>query len=112
MKPRMVRTILMTGLLAVPVTLPSFAQDKTGTTADNQKNNKSDVETTAKIRKSIMADKSLSTSAHNVKVITQNGQVTLRGKVKTDADKEAVLAKAREVAGGEVKDEVTVSAKK
>jgi len=47
-----------------------------------------------------------------VKIVTQNGQVTVRGKVKTDADKEAVLAKAREVAGTSVTDEVTVAAKK
>jgi hyperosmotically inducible protein len=114
MKTGTLRIVLMTGLLAMPLTVPVFAQDqdKAAPTADDQKNNKSDVETTAKIRKSIMEDKSLSSAAHNVKIVTQNGQVTLRGKVKTDADKEAVLAKAREVAGTSVTDEVTVAAKK
>jgi hyperosmotically inducible protein len=107
MKLGTIRIALMTGLLAMPLTVPVFAQDKP--TADDQKNGKSDVETTAKIRKSIMADKSLSTSAHNVKIITQNGAVTVRGKVKTDADKEAVLAKAKEIAGTNVTDEVTVA---
>jgi osmotically-inducible protein OsmY len=56
-----------------------------------------------------MEDKTLSSAAHNVKIVTQSGQVTVRGKVKTDADKEAVLAKAREVAGTNVTDEVTVA---
>ncbi len=118
MKPGTLRIALMTGLLAMPLTVPVLAQDqektappadKAAPTADDQKNNKSDVDTTAKIRKSIMADKTLSSSAHNVKIITQNGQVTVRGKVKTDADKEAVLAKAREIAGTNVTDEVTVA---
>jgi hyperosmotically inducible periplasmic protein len=109
MKTGTFRIALVTGLLAMPVTVPVFAQDKTAPTADNQKNNKSDVETTAKIRKSIMDDKTLSSAAHNVKIVTQNGQVTVRGKVKTDADKEAVLAKAKEVAGTNVTDEVTVA---
>ena len=46
-----------------------------------------------------MKDKSLSTYAHNVKVISQNGQVTLKGPVRSDEEKRAVEAKAAEVAG-------------
>jgi hypothetical protein len=42
-------------------------------TADNQSNAQSDRMTTAKIRKAITADKTLSTYAHNVKIITLNG---------------------------------------
>ncbi|MGA8761763.1 MAG: BON domain-containing protein, partial [Candidatus Sulfotelmatobacter sp.] len=45
-------------------------------TADQQKDNRSDRDITQQIRQSIMKDKSLSTYAHNVKVITRNGQVT------------------------------------
>jgi hyperosmotically inducible periplasmic protein len=48
-------------------------------TADQQKNNRSDLDLTRRIRRAIVADKSLSTSAHNVKIITQNGKVTLKG---------------------------------
>ena len=69
-------------------------------TADQQKDNKSDRELTRQIRRAIVKDKSLSTYAHNIKVITQNGMVTLKGPVKTEEDKQAIAAKAAEVAGG------------
>ena len=68
-------------------------------TADQQKNKTSDRDMTQQIRKSIMKDKSLSTYAHNVKIITQNGQVTLKGPVRSDDEKRAVESKAAEVAG-------------
>ena len=41
-----------------------------------------------------MADKSLSSYAHNVKIISQNGTVTLKGPVKSDGEKQSVIAKA------------------
>ena len=68
-------------------------------TSDQQKTNASDQELTRKIRRSIMADKSLSTYAHNIKIISQNGAVTLKGPVKSNAEKEAVMAKAVAIAG-------------
>jgi hyperosmotically inducible protein len=68
-------------------------------TADQQKNNRTDLDLTKDIRKSIMDDKSLSTYAHNVKVISQNGTVTLKGPVKSDDERKAVLSKAVTVAG-------------
>jgi hyperosmotically inducible protein len=68
-------------------------------TADQQQNNRSDRDITQQIRKSIMDDKSLSTYAHNVKIITQNGQVTLKGPVRSEEEKQAVEAKATEIAG-------------
>jgi hyperosmotically inducible protein len=70
-------------------------------TADQQKDNRSDLEITQQIRQAIMKDKSLSTYAHNVKIITQNGQVTLKGPVRSDEEKQAVEAKAAEVAGAD-----------
>jgi len=70
-------------------------------TADNQTNAKSDRLTTQKIRKAIMADKSLSTYAHNVKVISQNGTVTLKGPVRSEDEKQSLAAKAAEVVGAE-----------
>jgi BON domain/Virulence factor BrkB len=51
-------------------------------------------DTTAQIRKAIVADKSLSTYAHNVKVITVNGAVTLKGPVYSDDEKEKVASDA------------------
>jgi osmotically-inducible protein OsmY len=68
-------------------------------TADRQKNNASDLNLTKDIRRSIVEDKSLSTYAHNVKVISQNGTVTLKGPVKSEAEKSAIVSKAVSVAG-------------
>ena len=68
-------------------------------TADQQKNNASDLDLTKNIRRSIMEDKSLSTDAHNVKVISQDGTVTLKGPVKSEAEKSAIVSKAVSVAG-------------
>lgn len=72
-------------------------QHRGAVTADQQKMNATDQELTRNIRRSIMADKTLSTYAHNVKIISQHGTVTLKGPVKSDAEKKAVMAKAVEV---------------
>jgi hyperosmotically inducible protein len=76
-------------------------QDRSSPTADQQKSNASDQAITRGIRKSIMSDKSLSTYAHNVKIITQNGKVTLRGPVRSDEEKANIESKAAVVAGQE-----------
>jgi hyperosmotically inducible periplasmic protein len=68
-------------------------------TADRQKDNRSDREITQQVRKAIVKDKSLSTYARNVKVITQNGMVTLKGPVRSEEEKKAIEARATEVAG-------------
>jgi hyperosmotically inducible protein len=81
-------------------------------TADQQKDNRSDRDITQQIRKSIMKDKSLSTYAHNVKIITQNGQVTLKGPVRSDDEKQAIEAKATQIAGpNKVNNQLDVQAK-
>ena len=74
-------------------------KDPGAVTADQQKMNPADRELTAKIRKSIMADKALSTYAHNVKVISQDGTVTLKGPVRSDAEVSSILAKATDATG-------------
>jgi osmotically-inducible protein OsmY len=79
-------------------------KNKAEPTADQQKETQSDREMTRQIRRSIVQDKSLSTYAHNVKIISQNGMVTLKGPVRSDEEKTAVEAKAAEIAG---KDKVT-----
>lgn len=66
-------------------------------TADQQKENRSDRDITQQIRKAIVKDKSLSSYAHNVKVITQNGMVTLKEPVRSEDEKMAVAAKAAEI---------------
>jgi hyperosmotically inducible periplasmic protein len=83
---------------------------KGAVTADQQKENASDRDLSQKIRRSLMADKSLSTYAHNVKVVAQGGQVTLKGPVRTDDEKRSVEAKAVEVAGaGHVINQMSVA---
>jgi hyperosmotically inducible periplasmic protein len=82
-------------------------------TADDQQNNRSDLEITKEIRRSLTQDKSLSTYAQNVKVIAQNGKVTLKGPVRSADEKSAVLAKAAQVAGeANINDEMTVVPKR
>lgn len=68
-------------------------------TAGQQKNNRTDLDLTKTIRKSIVDDKSLSTYAHSVKVISQNGTVTLKGPVKSADEKSSIVAKAVAIAG-------------
>jgi hyperosmotically inducible periplasmic protein len=68
-------------------------------TADQQKMNAADRDTTAKIRRSVMADKSLSTYAHNIKIISQNGTVTLKGPVRSDEELRSIVSKASDVTG-------------
>ena len=81
-------------------------------TADQQAENQADRDLAKKIRKSIMDDKSLSTYAHNVKIIARSGTVTLKGPVRSEEEKTALEAKAIEIAGAaNVKDELTVKSK-
>jgi hyperosmotically inducible protein len=67
--------------------------------ADGQSNSPADLKLTQTIRRSVMADKALSLDAHNVKIVTINGHVTLNGVVRSDAEKASVEAKAVNAAG-------------
>jgi osmotically-inducible protein OsmY len=109
-------TVLTLSFAASVVTLPSIfpwsasaqsttqsAPDNSGqnknqqNTADNQPNASVDRHTTAQVRKAIIADKSLSTYAHNIKIITVNGTVTLKGPVRSEDEKQKVIADATAV---------------
>jgi hyperosmotically inducible protein len=80
-----------------------------GGTADNQPNATSDRQTTANVRKAIIADKDLSTYGHNVKIITKDGTVTLKGPVKSDDEKQKVVSDAASVVSADkVVDQLTV----
>ena len=117
-----VRAIVMIGVLSSSV-LASTAQTpadntkvntrdraKGAVTADQQKDNATDRDLTQKIRRALMQDKSLSTYAHNVKVIAQAGQVTLKGPVRSAEEKKSVEAMAVEVAGaGHVTNQLSVA---
>jgi hyperosmotically inducible protein len=84
-------------------------QDPGAITADQQKMNPKDRDLTSRIRSSIIADKSLSTYAHNVKIVSQDGTVTLKGPVRSDAEVKTIMAKATSVAGaGNVVNQMTV----
>ena len=76
-------------------------RDRSGETktSGDQSNSKADIQTTAAIRRAVMHDGSLSMMAKNVKIITANGMVTLRGPVKTEAEKTAIAKDARTAAG-------------
>ena len=122
------RTFLCTGLLLgvgvlmnaqEPNSQTPAASDNTKTnqrdrsaneqTADQQKDNRSDRDITQQIRQSIVKDKSLSTYAHNIKIVTKDGQVTLKGPVRSEDEKKAIEAKAAEVArDGKVTSELNI----
>ena len=74
-------------------------QNKSNATADRQLENKSDREVAQQIRQAVMNDKSLSTYAHNVKIISQNGVVTLKGPVRTDDERRAIEKIAAAIVG-------------
>jgi hyperosmotically inducible periplasmic protein len=81
-------------------------------TADQQKENPSDRAISQQIRKAIMKNKSLSGYAHNIKIITQNGQVTLAGPVRSEKEKKVLETTAANVAGGgNVTSQLQVAAK-
>jgi hyperosmotically inducible periplasmic protein len=119
---RTVHAIVFTGACTM-IAIPAIAQTpadntkvntrdraKGAVTADQQKENAGDRDIAQKIRQSLMKDKTLSSYAHNVKVIAQDGQVTLKGPVRSDDEKRAVEAKATDVAGaGHVTNQMSVA---
>ncbi len=79
------------------------------TTAQSQSAHHSDREITARIRRDLMKDKHLSTYGHNVKIITRDGAVTLKGPVHTEQEKQAIVTRATGIAGeGKVTDQLTI----
>ena len=104
------------------VVAPATAADNTGVnkrdradseaTADQQKNDKTDLALTAEIRRAIIKDKTLSTNAHNVKIIAQNGNVTLKGPVASKTERVTVEKVALDAMGpgkGTITNEISVA---
>src|SRR6266566_801146 len=82
-------------------------------TSGDQSNSSADLKTTQAIRRALMKDRELSTTAKNIKVITANGQVTLRGPVKTAQEKAKIDQLARSAAGGaQIDDQLEVKGSK
>jgi len=85
-------------------------QDTKATTPMDQSNDKEAIEVTASIRRAVLNDKSLSTAAHNVKIVTNGNIVTLRGPVASAAEKERVASLAAKSASGKtVHNELSIS---
>jgi hyperosmotically inducible protein len=90
---------------------PGTAPDNTGMnvtdrnsgamTAGEQSNSKTDIALTSKIRRAVTKDHALSMAAHNVKIISVNGVVTLRGPVDSEQEKTAIGSKAEAIAGAD-----------
>jgi hyperosmotically inducible protein len=103
---------------AAPVVADAHAVNNTGknardtevaaVTPADQKENASDLQITQKIRQAVMADDSLSFTAKNAKIVTQDGHVTLRGPVKTAAERSTLAAHASRVAGGHVDNQLDI----
>jgi osmotically-inducible protein OsmY len=84
-------------------------RNKAEPTADQARNNLSDREVMRQIRRAVVSDKSLSSYGHNIKIISHNGKVTLKGPVRSGDEKHTVEQYARKVAGDEnVINELTV----
>jgi osmotically-inducible protein OsmY len=76
-------------------------RDRSGETktSGDQSNSSEDVKITAAIRRAVVKDHSLSATAKNVKIITADGAVTLRGPVKNEAEKAKIAELAQSAAG-------------
>lgn len=117
--------LILKSILALGATgLMAMAQQPASPTPDTQtpetqrpstrapKAASSDTQMTMKVRQAIMSDTALGADAHNVRVSTKNGTVTLRGKVGSQQDKDMIVQKAQEVAGASnVKDNLSVAKK-
>ncbi len=122
---RMMAQISMTAVLLTAAPFAAFGQDATpapdntkmnkpaangALTAGSQKMDKTDRDLTKKIRQAVIADKSLSTYGHNVKIISRDGMVTLKGPVRSDDEKSSIEKTATGIAGdGKVTNQLTVA---
>lgn len=85
-------------------------RDTSATTPMDQSNDKEALEITAAIRRAVMSDKSLSTSAHNVKIVTNGNTVTLRGPVASAEEKTRIESLAvKSAAGKKVRNEISIA---
>lgn len=109
MSPILASLTLAYSAIAAPLWAGSMDADNTGKNARDasdatvtpfdQSESETDRTMTQRIRQAVVDDDSLSTNAKNIKIITTNGIVTLRGPVDSEAEQLRVLAKAQELAG-------------
>jgi len=104
---QLVATSIGSALIAAPALSAQTTADQSASAR------KADRQLMQKIRKAVVADKSLSTGAHNINITSQDGTVTLKGTVKSDDEKKSIEDKATEIAGqGKVTSELTVAPSK
>jgi hyperosmotically inducible protein len=113
MNKSIIAALLLSSAIAAPHV---FAQSTSSVAPDNSKsnqvdpsnagnadtaqtNNAADIDLTKRIRQSVIADKSLSTYAHNIKIVTAKGSVTLNGVVRSEEEKRVIEMKAATIAG-------------
>jgi hyperosmotically inducible periplasmic protein len=77
----------------------SSGENKNTDTAEKQSNSKDDLSLTQKIRQAVMKEGSLSMNAKNVKIIARDGNITLKGPVDSQQEKDTIGTKAGEIAG-------------
>ena len=119
----MKRTLLVLAFLSTVSVAAMAADDKTKPdntainerdrsretqTSGDQSNSSADLKTAQAIRQTLMKDGELSTTAKNIKIITENGQVTLRGPVKTAQEKAKIDQLAKSAAGAHIDDQLDV----
>jgi hyperosmotically inducible protein len=88
-------------------------QNKNTETAEKQSNSKDDLALTQKVRQAVMKDGSLSMNAKNVKIIAQDGKITLKGPVESQQEKDTIGTEAGKIAGKDkVDNQLEVKAEK
>ena len=95
MKKYLVAASILVSLSSVT----ALAQKAESKTAENQAQTEKDTDLTRTIRQRLVADESLSVNAHNVKVISEQGRIVLRGPVNSASEKAKVEKIAKSVAG-------------
>lgn len=104
--PRIIGAFVVVVMLAIAQTGMSNSDKESSRnlkpqelTASDQGDSASDIDTTRKIRQALVANESLSSTAKNVTIITREGNVTIKGTVTSQPEKDSVLLAAQQVAG-------------
>ena len=102
-------TVLVTGVRSQETDADNTDRNRNQSqTAEDQSNDRADINLTAQIRKMVVADDSLSMLAKNVKIITVNGAVTLRGPVENEKEKASIEAHARNTGAKQITNELEI----
>lgn len=98
------------GSAALPDNTGKNVRDRSDTTltSGDQGESPADLELTRRIRRAVTSNSQLSTEAKNIKIITSNGKVTLRGPVQSEQERQTIGAMAQQISGGAVDDQLEV----